>query len=75
MTLEEVYIKDGEVAKMIGISKNTLAKWRMSKNKGPKLAFVKIGRNILYKRDSIKQWLEDNERIDTKNLKQTKDSK
>ena len=56
-------------------SKNTLAKWRMSKNKGPKLAFVKIGRNILYKRDSIKQWLEDNERIDTKNLKQTKDSK
>ncbi|QKF93128.1 helix-turn-helix domain-containing protein [Campylobacter sp. CCUG 57310] len=75
MTLKEIYAKDNEVAEIIGVSKNTLAKWRMSKNKGPKLPFVKIGRNILYKRDSIKQWLEDNERIDTKNLKQTKDSK
>lgn len=75
MTLKEIYAKDNEVAEMIGVSKNTLAKWRMPKNKGPKLAFVKIGRNILYKRDSIKQWLEDNERIDTKNLKLIKDSK
>ena len=66
MILENQYIKDKEVAKALNVTPNTLAKWRMKNSAGPKFAFVKIGRNIMYRRDAIEKWLQENEKIDTK---------
>ncbi|MBC2883573.1 helix-turn-helix domain-containing protein [Campylobacter sp. Marseille-Q3452] len=65
MILENQYIKDEEVAEALNVTPDTLAKWRMKNNNGPKLPYVKIGRSIMYRREAIEKWLRENERIDT----------
>lgn len=47
-----------DVAAMLGLSPHTLAMWRWEK-KGP--AFVKLGRNVFYRLDDVKLWIDANQ--------------
>ncbi|QCD52114.1 helix-turn-helix domain-containing protein [Campylobacter sp. RM16192] len=38
---------------MYGVPIQTQAKWRMKKGDGIKLPYIKLGRRVFYKRDSI----------------------
>ncbi|MBE2986843.1 hypothetical protein CCAL12920_06845 [Campylobacter sp. RM12920] len=48
-----------------------MAKWRIANSKGPKLPFVKLGRNIAYRKEAIYTWLEEHEYATTKEAKNT----
>ncbi|MGG7074056.1 helix-turn-helix domain-containing protein [Campylobacter sp. 9BO] len=67
-SFNNMYISDKEVAAMLNVKVNTLAKWRMKNSKGPKFEFVKIGRHIYYRYDSIESWIMSNRQITTKDV-------
>lgn len=46
-----------DVAEMLDVTTHTLAMWRYEK-KGP--GFVKLGRNIFYRLEDVKSWIEAN---------------
>lgn len=46
-----------DVASMLDVTTHTLAMWRYEK-KGPR--FVKLGRNIFYRLEDVKDWIEAN---------------
>jgi predicted DNA-binding transcriptional regulator AlpA len=48
------YLTDEQLAKALGRSPRTIARWR-SLNEAPPA--TRIGRQILYKLDSVKAWL------------------
>lgn len=56
------WLSPDELFQEFGISKNTQAKMRMSKRKGSRIPYSKIGNKyIFYDRLIIYQWLENNE--------------
>ncbi len=44
-----------EVAKLLDVTDQTLALWRMEK-RGPD--YVKLGRNVFYRKSDVIQWIE-----------------
>ena len=48
-------MNEKEVASFLGLKPQTLAIWRMRKEKIP---FVRIGRRIAYRREDVEKWLE-----------------
>ena len=49
-------IRERDAAKIIDVHKMTLAGWR-HEGRGPE--YIKIGKNIRYRRSAIEKWLED----------------
>ena len=53
-----------EVSKIIGISKSTLANWRVTRSDGP--PFIRVGgRSIRYSANDLLEWLEKQRRTST----------
>src|SRR6185436_6515609 len=50
----ESYLQEEEVAKIIGVAKNTLAQWRMN-GKGP--PWYKPARRVLYPASGLDNWI------------------
>ena len=48
-------MNEKEVASFLGLKPQTLAIWRMRKEKIP---FVRMGRRIAYRREDVEKWLE-----------------
>ena len=48
-------MNEKEVASFLGLKPQTLAIWRMRKEKIP---FVRMGRRIAYRREDVERWLE-----------------
>ena len=48
-------MNEKEVALFLGLKPQTLAIWRMRKEKIP---FVRMGRRIAYRREDVERWLE-----------------
>ena len=48
-------MNEKEVASFLGLRPQTLAIWRMRKEKIP---FVRMGRRIAYRREDVERWLE-----------------
>ena len=48
-------MSEKEVASFLGLKPQTLAIWRMRKEKIP---FVRMGRRIAYRREDVERWLE-----------------
>lgn len=63
-TLEELdrLIDEKEAAPMIGVKRQTLAKWRMDGNPDAP-PFVKVGRSCRYKLSTIKSWIASRQEI------------
>lgn len=55
-------IDEKEAAPMIGVKRQTLAKWRMSGNPDAP-PFVKVGRSCRYKLSTIKAWIASRQEI------------
>jgi hypothetical protein len=53
--LQDEYFSEEEAAEALCIAKITLAVWRMQR-KGPPI--TKVSRRILYKKSSLKAWVE-----------------
>lgn len=66
------FLSEKEVTNIFGVTTNTVAKWRMANNKGPKLPFIKLGRSIAYRREAVSQWLLDHEHTTTQEAKKGK---
>jgi predicted DNA-binding transcriptional regulator AlpA len=49
------YIPSDQMSACLGISKKTLARWRCE-GRGPD--FVKIGRQVYYRSDTVRSWLD-----------------
>ncbi len=52
-----------DVSEYIGVSKSTLAKWRMTGLDGP--AFIKLGAKVAYDKIVVENWLESRRRRST----------
>jgi excisionase family DNA binding protein len=52
-----------EVAELLGVTEGTLAHWRVSGTTGPN--FTKVGGRVRYRRTTVEQWLEAQERSST----------
>ena len=52
-----------ETANFLGLSKSTLAKWRMTGLDGP--AFIKLGAKVVYDRAVVEEWIESRRRRST----------
>ena len=52
-----------DVSEYIGVSKSTLAKWRMTGLDGP--AFIKLGAKVAYDKTVVENWLESRRRRST----------
>jgi excisionase family DNA binding protein len=50
-----------ETAEILGISKSALEAWRTTGRY--KLPFIKVGRNVRYRRSDVLQWLESRTRV------------
>jgi excisionase family DNA binding protein len=50
-----------ETAEILGISKSALEAWRTTGRY--KLPFIKVGRNVRYRRSDVLQWLESRTRL------------
>ena len=48
-------MNEKEVASFLGLKPQTLAIWRMRKEKIP---FVRMGRRVAYRREDVERWLE-----------------
>ena len=48
-------MNEKEVASFLGIKPQTLAVWRMRKEKIP---FVRMGRRVAYRQEDVERWLE-----------------
>jgi len=57
--LLEGWISRAELARELGVSVDTLARWETSQN-GPPLA--RIGRCVFYRRTAVLEWLEGREK-------------
>lgn len=57
-TAEEIdrLLNEAEAAGLIGVQKQTMAKWRMSGNPDAP-PFCKIGRSCRYKLSTLKKWI------------------
>jgi hypothetical protein len=53
-TVLDGYMTEEELAEEIGRGVRTLARWR-ALGEGPK--FVRIGRQLLYRRESVRAWI------------------
>ena len=51
------YLNSQQVAQLLGLAANTLAKWRLS-GIGPR--YSKLGRRVVYQRSEIDEWLAGN---------------
>ena len=54
-TMKNEFLNTEELAAFLGIKPQTINIWRM-KHKGP--SYIKIGRNVRYKRQDIESWIE-----------------
>lgn len=52
-----------EASAYTGISVSTLNKWRMSKSVGPQ--FLKLGSRVVYSREQLDKWLDENAKSST----------
>ena len=52
-----------ETAQYLGLSKSTLAKWRMTGLDGP--AFLKLGAKVAYDKITVEAWVESRRRRST----------
>lgn len=60
----DVFYTPSEVSKIIGISKATLANWRVTRSDGP--PFIRVGgRAIRYSANDLLEWLEKQRRTST----------
>ena len=48
-------MNEKEVASFLGLKPQTLAIWRMRKEKIP---FVRMGRRVAYRREDVERWLD-----------------
>lgn len=53
-TIPDTYLKEGQVAELLGLPVRTLQSWRL-RGGGPE--FYKIGRSVRYKRSDLDEWL------------------
>ena len=53
---DESLLKEKDVAELIDVHQVTLSVWRRS-GQGPE--YIKIGKNVRYRRSAIEKWLED----------------
>ena len=58
--LLEGWISRAELARELGVSVDTLARWETSRS-GPPLA--RIGRCVFYRRTAVLEWLESREQV------------
>lgn len=52
-----------EAAEYLGVAAQTLNRWRMNEGEGPD--FVKMGRRVVYERETLDAWLVSNRRRST----------
>lgn len=52
-----------EAAEYLGVAAQTLNRWRMTEGEGPD--FVKMGRRVVYERETLDTWLAANRRKST----------
>lgn len=52
-----------EAAVYLGVAAQTLNRWRMNEGEGPE--FVKMGRRVVYERETLDAWLAANRRKST----------
>jgi predicted DNA-binding transcriptional regulator AlpA len=53
---DESLLKEKDVAELIDVHQFTLSVWRRN-GQGPE--YIKIGKNVRYRRSAIDEWLED----------------
>lgn len=58
MQLLDGYLRRPELAKELRVSERTIARWEVARRGPPR---VTVGRTILYKTESVRQWLEERE--------------
>ncbi|GGA29956.1 helix-turn-helix transcriptional regulator [Neptunicoccus cionae] len=58
MDTQNAYMKPLEVASLLGVSLRTLSRWHALRL-GP--ARCKVGRTVLYRKEAVESWLEQNE--------------
>ncbi|MBK1655366.1 helix-turn-helix transcriptional regulator [Allochromatium vinosum] len=59
-SITENYLTDGETAAELRVTTRTLARWRAERC-GP--AWLRVGRRVLYRRESIERWLMNREQV------------
>jgi len=52
-------LKSAELAKVFGLTDNTLRIWRMNGDGPP---FYKVGKSVRYDQERVRKWLEERER-------------
>lgn len=57
--LTDEYYTPEEVAGIIKVKKQTLAEWRMGRG-SVEIPYIKLGRKILYRRQDLEKYLEEN---------------
>ena len=50
-----VYLSDTQVAAQLGLSRQTIRKWRKSPGIGP--PYVKLAKNVRYDSQALQEWL------------------
>ncbi len=65
MTLEENFIAPDVLAAELHVSTRTLHRWHVLRIGPPRVA---IGRTVLYRRESVRQWLESREESRTRTI-------
>lgn len=62
----ESLIEPAELAQLLGVSLKTLSNWRCQRS-GP--LYMKVGRRVLYGRESIERWLDRQETTQMKEMR------
>jgi excisionase family DNA binding protein len=62
MSEVSIVLTAGEAARVVGLSKSTLAKLRLNGN-GP--IYCKLGRRVVYRQEDLEQWLQSRTARDT----------
>ena len=55
-------LTDGEAAPLLGVMRNTMAKWRATGNPDAP-SFIRIGRNVRYKLSTLRAWIANREEL------------
>lgn len=64
--LENKYLSTGEVAELLRLQKNTIERWRTSRN--CPFSWTKVGGRVLYYRDEVLAYLESQKRTSNHNM-------
>ncbi len=59
MSISDEFIPEPKLARELGRDTRTLQRWRAQRTSPP---FIRMGRQVLYRRDAVRGWLIDLER-------------